>query len=78
MDEKKRVRRTTEEIVAEIDKKIQYHTDCIAALKAKKENALKPKTRKARLTTKKILDYAKSQGMTVEDIAKKLGYKEEK
>lgn len=44
----------------------------------KKAAALNPKARKARLTTKKIFDYAKAQGMTMEEIAKKLGYKEEK
>ena len=78
MEEKERVRRSTEEIVAEIDKETQYHNECISALQKKKAAALNPKTRKARLTTKKIFDYAKAQGMTMEEIAKKLGYKEEK
>lgn len=36
MEEKKRVRRSTEEIVAEIDKKIQYHNECISALQKRK------------------------------------------
>ena len=74
MSETKRTRRTTEEIVAEFDKKIEYHKNCILQLETKKENALKPKTRANRLTLKKITEFAKSQGMSLEEIAEKLGY----
>lgn len=74
MSEQKRTRRTTEEIVAELDKKIEYHKNCISQLEIKKENALKPKTRRNRLTLKKITEFAKNNGMSLEEIAKKLGY----
>lgn len=73
MEEKKRVRRTKEELVAEVEKKINYHKECIVALEEKKERILNPKTRKKTLTVKRILDYAKSEGMTLEQVAEKLG-----
>ena len=74
MDEKKRTRRTKEEIVADIDKKIQHHKDCIVALEEKKVRVLSPKPRKKALSMKQILDYSKSQGMTLEDVAKLVGF----
>ena len=75
MENEKRTRRTKEEIVFEIEKKIQYHKECIVALEQKKERTLNPKTRKKSLTMKKILDFAKSEGMSIEDIAEKVGFK---
>lgn len=73
MKENKRTRRTKEEIVAEIDAKIAYHKERIISLEDKKERVLNPKTRKKSLTIKKVLDFAKAEGMTAEDLAKKLG-----
>lgn len=70
---KQRVRRTTEQIVAEIDEKIAYHERCIETLKVKKADALTPKARKKRATAKNILDKAKENGLTMEEIAEKLG-----
>ena len=73
MEETKRTRRTKEEIVSDIEKKISYHKEKIAYLEAKKERVLNPTPRKKSLTFKKVLDYAKSEGLTVEDVAEKLG-----
>ena len=72
MEDKKRVRRSKEEIVQAIDKKIAYHKECISALEEKKEKTLNPKARKKALSPKKIIDLAKAEGMTIEDIAQKL------
>lgn len=73
MEDTKRTRRTREEIVADIDKKISYHKEKITALELKKENVLNPKPRKKTLTMKSILNFAKSEGMTLEQVAEKLG-----
>ena len=73
MEDTKRTRRTREEIVSDIDKKISYHKEKIVALELKKENVLNPKTRKKSLTVKRVLEIAKSEGMTPEDIAERLG-----
>lgn len=73
MEDTKRTRRTREEIVSDIDKKISYHKEKIVSLELKKENVLNPKTRKKSLTVKRVLEIAKSEGMTPEDIAEKLG-----
>lgn len=75
MEENKRTRRTKEEIVAEIDAKITYHKERIISLEEKKERVLNPKTRKKSLTMKKVLDFAKAEGMTAEELADKLGIK---
>jgi len=74
MEEKKRVRRTKEQLVADIDKKIAYHHEQIKRLEERKVQVLTPRVRKKSLSAKSILDYAKSNGMSLEDIAAKLGY----
>jgi len=73
MEDNKRIRRSKEEIVAEIDAKIAYHKERISSLEEKKERTLNPKTRKKVLTIKKVIDFAKSEGMTPEELARKLG-----
>lgn len=73
MEDNKRTRRTREEIVSELDKKILYHREQIVKLEEKKHNVLNPKPRKKSLTAKSIFDFAKSEGMSLKDIADKLG-----
>ena len=64
--------RTKEQIVAEFDSKIAYHEKCIESLKTKKEEFLNPPvTPKQQL--KAIFAKAEEQGLSPEDIAKKLG-----
>ncbi|MDO4481741.1 MAG: hypothetical protein Q4C14_03305 [Bacillota bacterium] len=64
--------RTKEQIISEFDSKIAYHEKCIASLKVKKEEVLNPPvTPKQQL--KSIMAKAEEQGITPEQIAKKLG-----
>jgi esterase/lipase len=69
--------KTNEQRVAEIDAKIAAHKSNIATLEAKKEAILNPKARAKRVTIKTVIDQAKADGMSPEDIAKKLGIKVE-
>lgn len=81
-DEKKaRVYRTKEERKAEIDKKIQYHKDCIKVLEDKKkaiDNPRKPGARQKGL--KRIIaegklsdeETAKAIGISVEELRERL------
>lgn len=73
MEDNKRIRRSKEEIVAEIDAKIAYHKERISSLEEKKERTLNPKTRKKALTIKKVIDFVKAEGMSPEELARKLG-----
>jgi hypothetical protein len=70
--EKQRKRRTTEERIAEIEKKIEAHKSNIATLEARKKAILSPKTRKAPLSMSAVMKKAKEKGYTAKDIAKKL------
>lgn len=72
MDEKKRTRRSKEELITEVDKKLAYYKERIAKLEEKKERLLNPPARKKTLTSKKIIDAAKANGLTIEEIASKL------
>lgn len=72
MDEKKRTRRSKEELIADVDKKLAYYKERIAKLEEKKERLLNPPVRKKSLTSKKIIDAAKANGLTIEEIASKL------
>ena len=72
MDEKKRTRRSKEELIADVDKKLAYYKERIAILEEKKERLLNPPVRKKSLTSKKIIDAAKANGLTIEEIASKL------
>ena len=71
---KKRVRRSPEEIAAEIDVKIAAHKDAIKKLEQRKAEVLAPK--KPRMTKaqkmKMVIDKAKQAGMSPEEIAEKL------
>lgn len=68
-----KVRRTQEEIVMDIDAKIQYHKDCIEKLQKKKDAVLNPKKHKSKAQRiKAIVDEAKKT-MTPEEMAQKLG-----
>jgi len=71
MDEKRK-RRNKEELIAGIDKKIEYHKKNIATLEAKKKAVLAPKPRKTPLSMNAILKKAKAQGLSAKDIAEKL------
>ena len=72
---KKRVRRSPEEIAAEIDVKIAAHKDAIKKLEQRKAEVLAPK--KPRMTKaqkmKVVIDKAKAAGMSPEEIAEKIG-----
>ncbi|WP_324823556.1 hypothetical protein [Sinanaerobacter sp. ZZT-01] len=68
----KGVRRSTEEIVADLDAKIAKHEENIASLKAKKEAALNPKARVSKnAAIKAALDEVKGS-LTPEEIAEAL------
>ena len=68
-----KVRRTREERVADIDSKIQYHKDCIASLKKKKEEILNPQKRMTKAQRMKTIMNKAQATMTPEEIADKLG-----
>lgn len=68
-----RIIRSKEERLNEIDAKIKKHEADIEKLKLKRDNILNPKPRKSRTGMKTIIDKAKEQGMTAEEIAEKLG-----
>lgn len=70
-----RTNRTKEERIAEIDRRIEKHKSDIASLEAKKNAILNPKPRKARMTTKTVIDIAKKAGLTPEEMLKKLDLK---
>lgn len=53
--------------IQEIDRKIQYHEDCIAKLKAKRAKLTQPSRRQLTALLAKV------EGMTMEEIAEKLG-----
>lgn len=72
MDEKKRTRRSKEELVADVDKKLAYYKERISKLEEKKERLLNPPVRKKSLTSKKIIEAAKANGLSIEEIAAKL------
>jgi len=71
MDEKRK-RRSKEELIAGIDKKIEYHKKNIASLEAKKKAILSPKPRKTPLSMNAVLKKAKEKGLSAKDIAEKL------
>lgn len=72
---KKRVCRSPEELAAEIDAKIAAHKETIKKLEQRKAEVLAPK--KPRMTKaqkmKVLFDKAKESGMSVDEIAEKLG-----
>lgn len=69
-----RIRRSAEERIAEIDKKIAAHKASIAVLEEKKKAILNPKPRITKAAKMKaIIEGAKKSGMSPEEIAEKLG-----
>ena len=62
---KPRTTRTKEERAEAIDEKIAYHTKCIAKLKKKKEDILKPKDKD---TYKELIKAIKASGKKPEEI----------
>lgn len=73
------VRRPAEERIAEIDKKIAAHKANIATLERKKEAILNPKPRQSKAAaTKTLIAKAQESGMTIKEIAEKLGIKIDK
>ena len=75
-----RYTRPKEVRIAEIDERIKKYQERIVhseqkiqELQEKRENILNPKPRKARASMAQIVKQAKENGMTVEEIAKKLG-----
>lgn len=68
-------RRTVEQRVEEIMDKISKKHAEIAALEAKCQELVAPKPKKKALTMKAVIAKAKEDGMTAEDVAKKLGIK---
>lgn len=70
---KKRIRRSAEERIAEIDKKIQYHKDIIEKLAARKEALLNPPKRTRRVNKKTLersLEALVESGVITEEEAK--------
>ncbi len=53
--------------IQEIERKIQYHENCIAKLKAQKDKLNQPSRRQITALLSKV------EGMTMEQIAEKLG-----
>lgn len=70
-----RVRRPAEERALEVEKKIKDHKEVIKKLEEKREAILHPKAKrkKGAVALKAIVDKAKESGMTVDEIAAKLG-----
>lgn len=70
---KKRIRRSAEERVAEIDASIASHENTIAKLKAKKEAILNPKPRPSKSAKMKMISaIAKEAGLSEEEVIKRL------
>lgn len=71
---KKRTVRSKEERIQEIEQKIAKRKEEIKQLEAKMEAILHPKKRKTEAAlTKEILAKAKKSGLTIKEIAQKLG-----
>lgn len=71
-EQKKRQRKSKEELLKEINKKIEHHEKCLANLKKKKEDILNPKISKA-AQAKLLLEKVEEKGLDLEEVAKKLG-----
>lgn len=72
MDENKRTRRSKEELLSEIDKKIASYKERITKLEEKKQRMINPPPRKKIVSSKKIIEAAKANGLSIEEIAAKL------
>lgn len=65
--------RSAEERIAELDSKISFHKNAIEKLEKRKEDIRNPKKRRGRVGVLSIVKAAKESGMTVEEMAEKLG-----
>lgn len=71
---KKRVRRSIEERAAVLDEKIQSHKESIKRLEEKKSEILHPKKRRSDAEiARELIAKAKKSGLSVKNIAQKLG-----
>ena len=68
----KKVKKSKEDMLKEIDDKIEYHERCIVNLKQKKDDILNPKVSKA-AQAKLLLEKVEEKGLDLEEVAKKLG-----
>lgn len=68
----KKTKKSKEDILKEIDDKIEYHERCIVNLKQKKEDILSPKISKT-AQAKLLLEKVEEKGLDLEEVAKKLG-----
>lgn len=68
----KKSRKTKDDVLKEIDAKIEYHERCIVNLKQKKEDILNPKVSKT-AQAKLLLEKVEEQGLDLAEVAKKLG-----
>ena len=75
METSTRNKKSKEERIAILDRKIATHKANIETLEAKKDSILNPKPRKNKVTIKKIILAAKEHGLTETDIAARLGIK---
>ena len=74
----KRTIRPKEERIAIIVQSIEFHKKAIEKLEQKKKNILNPKSRTSTKTQMKtLLNKIQESGMTIEEIAEKLGVKTE-
>ena len=74
----KRIRRTPEERVEEINSKLRKHQEAIRVLEKKKYDILHPPKRKTEAQlTRELLLKARKAGLTSRDIAQKLGMEQE-
>jgi len=75
MEGTKRIRRSKEERIDIIEKKILTHKANIEVLEAQKQSILNPSPRRKSTTIKNIITTEKQNGMTEQEIAEKLGIK---
>ena len=74
-EETKRIRRTREEMIAEIDKKIAFHEDKIAHLNDKKEKLKKPRAVSDAEKQEKFKELIAAGKLTTEE-AVSIGFRE--
>lgn len=74
----KKSHRTVEERISEIDRKISFHKSALQKLEEKKKSLLNPKPRNSyQSKMKSLMLKAKRSGMSLDEIAEKLGIENE-
>lgn len=68
-----RIIRSKEERLAEVEKKIASHKRAIEALEKRKNTILNPKRRTRKASFNSVIAKAKESGISVEELAEKLG-----